>query len=142
MKTFTLSEALTLLPVVESLLVRAQTAVGTAAEREQQMQQLSQAIFMAGGMYVDVVAASRTKNEHEKAVAEAKDSLGELESIGVQIKDLERGLLDFPFQLEDEVVLLCWLQGEKTITHWHTTDSGFAGRRPLDDRFIRGEKPH
>jgi len=83
---------------------------------------------------------ARRRGVREKSVQEAKDTLAEIDAIGVQVKDLEKGLLDFPFQLEDRVVLLCWTQGETGITFWHTTEAGFAGRQPLDERFTRGEK--
>lgn len=140
MRTFTLQEAQTLLPLVESLLKRAQEAVRVATERENDLQQLSHAIYISGGMRVDVVRATRLRSEHEKAVAEARDTLSEIDAIGVQIKDLEKGLLDFPFQLDDQIVLLCWLQGETTITHWHSLDAGFAGRQPVDHRFHRSDR--
>jgi hypothetical protein len=53
----------------------------------------------------------------------------------VQVKDLDTGLLDFPFQLGDEVVLLCWKMGETEIGWWHRVEDGFRGRQPLDGRF-------
>lgn len=135
MRTFTLQEAQTLLPLVESLLKRAQTAARNAAHRERDLQQLSHAIYLAGGMRVDVEHATKLKSDHQKTVTEARDALAELDAIGVQIKDLEKGLLDFPFELDGKIVLLCWLQGEPTITHWHSLEAGFAGRQPLDERF-------
>ena len=61
----------------------------------------------------------------------------EIDSIGVQVKDLETGLLDFPCRVDDQVVLLCWRMGETAIEHWHTVDSGFQGRQPVDERFRR-----
>jgi hypothetical protein len=75
-KIFTLSEAQTLLPVLESLLLRAQTAGLRAAELEGEMQALSQRIFLAGGMRVDVAKAARRRAEREKALEEAKASAG------------------------------------------------------------------
>ncbi|NUQ28112.1 MAG: DUF2203 domain-containing protein [Acidobacteriaceae bacterium] len=140
MRTFTLSEAQTMLPVLESLLKRAQTAARLAAQVEGELQELSQRIFLYGGMHVDIAAVARRRGQREKAIQEAKDTLAEIDAIGVQVKDLDTGLLDFPFQLEDRVVLLCWKQGETAITHWHTIEDGFAGRKPLDERFTRGEK--
>lgn len=129
-----------MLPVLESLLKRAQTAARLAAQVEGELQDLSQRIFLYGGMHVDIAAVARRRGQREKAIQEAKDTLAEIDAIGVQVKDLDTGLLDFPFQLEDRVVLLCWKQGETAITHWHTMEDGFAGRKPLDERFTRGEK--
>ena len=139
-KTFTLSEAQTLLPVVEALLVRAQASATRSEELEQEMQQLVQRIFLTGGMHVDVSAAARRRAERDKAVQEAKDSLAEIDSIGVQVKDLEQGLLDFPSLMDGKLVLLCWKLGEPAITHWHTEEEGFAGRKPLDSRFGKNER--
>jgi hypothetical protein len=139
-KTFTLSEAQTLLPVVEALLLRAQASATRSEELEQEMQQLVQRIFLTGGMHVDVSAAARRRAERDKAVQEAKDSLAEIDSIGVQVKDLEQGLLDFPSLMDGKLVLLCWKLGEPAITHWHTEEEGFAGRKPLDSRFGKNER--
>lgn len=139
-KTFTLSEAQTLLPVLEALLRKAQAAGVHAAELEFEMQQLTQRIFMSGGMHVDVAQAARRRAEREKALKEAQDTLAEIDEIGVQVKDLEKGLLDFPCLMEGQTVLLCWKLGEKEIGYWHTTEAGFAGRQPLDARFGKTER--
>jgi len=139
-KTFTLSEAQTLLPVVEALLRRAQTAGARAGEIEMEMQQLSQRIFLSGGMHVDVTVAARRRAELDKSVQEAKGTVAEIEEIGVQLKDLEQGLLDFPCVIDGKTVLLCWKLGEKEIGYWHAPEDGFAGRKPLDARFGRPER--
>ena len=139
-KTFTLGEAQTLLPVLESLLKRAQSAATRAAEIEFEMQALSQRIFLSGGMHVDVVSTARRRAEREKAMQDAKDTLAEMEAIGVQLKDLEKGLLDFPCLIEGKTVLLCWKLGEEEIGFWHTAEDGFAGRKPLDARFGKPER--
>lgn len=139
-KTFTLAEAQTLLPVVEALLKKAQGAAQRAAEIELEMQALSQRIFLSGGMRVDVVVAARRRAEREKVMQEAKDTLGEFDAIGVQLKDLEKGLLDFPCVVDGKTVLLCWKLGEKEIGYWHFEEDGFAGRKPLDARFGKTER--
>lgn len=135
-----MSEAQTILPLVEALLVKAQQAALRAAELEREMQELSHRIFLSGGMHVDVPSAAKRRGEHDKRVAESRDTLAEIDEIGVQVKDLSRGLLDFPCLLEGETVLLCWMQGEKEIGFWHTLEGGYAGRRPLDSRFGKMEK--
>lgn len=139
-KTFTLSEAQTLLPVVEALLRKTQAAATQAGELEREMQQLSQRIFISGGMHVDISAAARRRAERDKAVQEAKDTLAEIDEIGVLVKDLEQGLLDFPSMMDGKPVLLCWKLGEPTIAHWHTEEEGFAGRKPLDSGFGKTER--
>jgi hypothetical protein len=139
-KVFTLSEAQTLLPVLEALLRKAQAAGNRAGELESEMQQLTQRIFLSGGMHVNVVQAARRRAEREKALQEARDTLLEIDEIGVQVKDLEKGLLDFPCVVDGQTVLLCWKLGEKEIGFWHTTEDGFAGRKPLDARFGKAQR--
>jgi hypothetical protein len=135
-----LSEAQTLLPVLEALLRKAQAAGTRAGELESEMQQLTQRIFLSGGMHVNVVQAARRRAEREKTLQEARDTLLEIDEIGVQVKDLEKGLLDFPCVVDGQTVLLCWKLGEKEIGFWHTTEDGFAGRKPLDARFGKTQR--
>ena len=66
-----------------------------------------------------------------------RESIAEIDSIGVQVKDVDSGLLDFPCRVDDQVVLLCWRMGETAIEHWHTIEDGFKGRQPVDERFKR-----
>ncbi len=137
MRTFTLTEAQTLLPVLDALLQRAQAAAAVATVREHALQALSQAIFLSGGLRVDLPQAARVKAEHATAMSEARDTLEEIAEIGVEVRDLSSGLLEFPFQLGDDVVMLCWLQGESNITQWHEAEATWDERQPLDERFTR-----
>ncbi len=57
----------------------------------------------------------------------------ELSALGVDVKGLEPGLLDFPALRYGQKVYLCWKEGEDTITHWHPLEGGFVGRKPLSD---------
>jgi hypothetical protein len=139
-RTFTLDEAQSLLPVLESLLRTAITGKKIMEEVEAEMQALNHRIFLNGGTHVDVVAIARRKAERVKAEQRAKDALAEIDSIGVQVKDLDIGLLDFPCEVEGEIVLLCWKTGEPSITHWHSTREGFAGRKPIDERIARSKR--
>jgi hypothetical protein len=140
MKTFSLDEAQSLLPVLESLLKRAIEGKRIAEEKETMLQELRQRIFLSGGMLVDVISVGRQRAEIDKFVQQAKDAVSEIDAIGVQVKDLDTGLLDFPFIIDGEIVLLCWKMGESQIDYWHTVDAGFRGRQPLDERFGR-KKP-
>lgn len=60
--------------------------------------------------------------------------LGELSEMGVILRDLDEGILDFPGRRAGEDVCLCWRDGEDTIEFWHDPDAGFAGRQPVDDQ--------
>jgi hypothetical protein len=139
-RTFTVSEAETLLPILESLLRSAMQAKQLIEEVDTEMQSLSNRIFLNGGTRVDIVSVARRKAEREKAVQRAKDAVAEIDATGVQVKDLDIGLLDFPCVVGEEVILLCWKLGEKKISHWHNTQEGFAGRKPIDERILRGQK--
>jgi hypothetical protein len=139
-RTFTVAEADSLLPVLESLLRSAIQAKTLIEEVDAEQQALANRIFVSGGMLVDVAAVARRKAEREKALQRAKDAVAEIDATGVQVKDLDIGLLDFPCVVGDDVILLCWKLGETKITHWHGTQEGFAGRKPIDDRILRSQK--
>lgn len=140
MKTFSLEEAQTLVPVLQALMKNAMESKQTAETIAEELQQLSQRIFMNGGTLVRIAEVAKRRAQHDKAVQQVKDTLAEIDSIGVQVKDIDSGLLDFPCRLGDEIVLLCWRMGETEIRHWHTMDSGFAGRQAVDERFKRPHK--
>jgi len=144
MKTFTLDEAQALVPVLESLLKQAIEGKRLADSIEESLQELNRKIFITGGLLVDVTKVRRQRTSMEQYLQQAKDSIAEIDAIGVQVKDLETGLLDFPCEVEGEVVLLCWKMGESRIDFWHTMDAGFQGRQPLDDRFQKSppERPN
>jgi len=145
MKTFTLEEAQSLLPILESLLKRALEGRKAAEAVEARLANLSRRIFISGGMRIETRAVVRERNEMEDHLKQVRETVTEIDAIGVQVKDLDTGLLDFPCRLDDEVVLLCWRMGESSIDHWHTMDTGFKDRQPIDERFRRrstGSKPN
>jgi hypothetical protein len=139
MRTFSLKEAQAMLPVLESLLRRSMTAKENIEAVDRDFQELSERVFLSGGLSLSIAHWARRKGEREKAVQMAKDAMAEIEAIGVQVKDLDVGLLDFPCKVGDEIVLLCWKLGEPAISHWHGTEEGFAGRKPIDDRILGAE---
>jgi len=139
-RTFTLDEAHALLPVLESLLKTAIDGKNAAERIEQEFKAVSSRVFLNGGTLVDVVQLAARKREKERLVQKIKDALAEIEATGVLVKDLEIGLLDFPCQVEDQTILLCWKLGEKTIAHWHGTDEGYRFRKPIDEKIARAAK--
>jgi hypothetical protein len=72
-----------------------------------------------------------TVNNWLRELAAIKTVLREFETREIQIKDLDRGLIDFPALREGREVFLCWEQGEDDIEFWHDLDAGYAGREPL-----------
>lgn len=128
-----------MLPVLESLLRKSIESKALVERIDQDFSELSERIFLNGGTLVDVRACAVRKAQRQKAIQGAKDALSEINAIGVQVKDLDVGLLDFPCVVNGDIVLLCWKMGEPSIAHWHGTEEGFAGRKPIDDR-LRKEK--
>src|SRR3954469_13684955 len=139
-RTFTLDGAQMLLPVLESLLKQAIQSKKLIEEVDAEMQELTHRIFLNGGTLVNVVHLAARKAAREKAIQRAKDAVAEIDATGVQVKDLDIGLLDFPCRVEGEIVLLCWKLGEQGITHWHGTEEGFAGRKPINESIARAGK--
>ena len=71
------------------------------------------------------------KQKLNRKVTEFYQSVEDLERLGVVLKGLEQGLLDFPAKRFDEEIWLCWKEGETEIKFWHEKDSGFMGRKPI-----------
>jgi hypothetical protein len=129
-RIFTLAEAQELLPELEALFERFNSAREAAS---------------AVAVRLDEIERSRSKEnlmEVARPLREAREDLGEYAermrlvirevlAMGVEIKRLDPALLDFPAVRDDRLVYLCWQEGEATIAFWHEVDAGFAGRRPL-----------
>lgn len=136
-KTFTLDEAQSLLPVLESLLKSAIEGKKLAEAIDAEFQEIAHHVFLNGGTFLKIVPLAKRRAERDKAVQTVKDAITEIASIGVQVKDLDMGLLDFPCVVQGEMILLCWKLGEKAITYWHGLEEGYAGRKPIDDRISK-----
>ena len=121
---YTLEEASELLPRVVELIAQMRTARDQLGDREAR-EALSEAGPTNGGG-----APGRTVSE---AFVQLRDAVAELETLEVVLRDLDRGLLDFPSLRDGREVYLCWQDGEDAIGFWHEPEAGFAGRRPLDD---------
>ena len=85
------------------------------------------------GGSLDPKRVSELQGEAARAAAEVADLVEAITSHGVQVKDLDRGLVDFPARHPEtgETVLLCWELGEDSVAYWHGLEDGFAGRKPL-----------
>ncbi len=71
------------------------------------------------------------ENEVSRITRQLQEAVAEITDAGILVRDIGRGLVDFPAQRDGDTVYLCWLRGEPTIEWWHPTDTGFSGRRPL-----------
>jgi hypothetical protein len=113
-------------PLVEQLVARRREHV-VALERQEELE--SKIRGNGGGMPpAELAAADAQVGELARGLASLAE---EITALGVQVKDLDEGIVDFPALREGETVLLCWRLGEGEIAYWHRVEDGFAGRRPL-----------
>ena len=125
MKLFTIQEANALLPSVRVILAKIQRAHRRLAEYRDEARKAAEAAEQGGGGIADGVA-------YANILTDLTSQMSELDTLGVQLKDFERGLVDFPSLRDGRVVLLCWQMGEgDELEWWHDVDAGFAGRTPL-----------
>jgi hypothetical protein len=139
---FTLAEARAALPVVAPLIREAVQSKAHYMEAEKAIQDLSQRILMMGGINVDTGVAEAWKTQFDSNAQILKATMERIEDLGVLVKDLDTGLIDFPTLFRGEEVYLCWRMDEPDIDHWHGVNEGFKGRRPIDQHFVdnhRGE---
>ncbi|MDQ2717094.1 MAG: DUF2203 domain-containing protein [Chloroflexota bacterium] len=126
---FTREEAETLLPAISVLLRKIQ-------EHRQEMQHIEarlvhlrmQARGNGHNLHADLAEAQHALAQHIDALQESANALGEF---GCELKDPDRGLIDFLSLRDGREVYLCWLLGEDRINYWHPLETGIAGRRPL-----------
>jgi hypothetical protein len=122
-KHYTLEEARALLPQVRGWLKQIQEIRERLRQLEDRLGQL-----LAGG--VDA-AGGASVNSQIKLLAELQAVMHEFTQREIQIKDLSRGLVDFPAIIGGREVFLCWEQDDEDIEFWHDLDAGFAGRERL-----------
>jgi hypothetical protein len=132
---FTLTEARALLPSVGRTIREAVQAKGRYDSAEEYLHNLGQRILMQGGMAVDTVIAEAWKAQRESSAQTLRSALGKIDELGVLVKDLDTGLVDFPTLYHGEEVYLCWRMDETDIEFWHGVHEGFAGRRLIDAEF-------
>jgi hypothetical protein len=133
---FSLREARAALPAVSRDIRDAVQAKGRYQQAEGALQELGQRILMRGGVMVDTAAAEAWKSQRESGAQTLKSTLGRIEDLGVLVKDLDVGLIDFPTLYRGEEVYLCWRMDEADIDFWHRTQEGFAGRKLIDGEFL------
>ena len=125
MKLFTVEEANALLPSVRDILQKIQQSRRRLAKYRRAAQQAAESAEQGGGGMVG-------GGLYAVIITNFTNEMSDLESLGVQLKDFERGLVDFPSLREGRVVLLCWQLGEgDELEFWHDMDTGFGGRTPL-----------
>jgi hypothetical protein len=127
---FTPSEANELLaevrPLAESL-VEHRDGMRLAAERRARLT----ARIAGNGGDLDPQEPGELDEQFERESQAVARAVEGLQRLGLLVKDLDRGLVDFPALHNGEEVLLCWQVGEDEVAYWHGVDEGFAGRKPL-----------
>jgi hypothetical protein len=130
-RLYTLDEAEALLPRLVPILEAIRDAQKEHAEAEATADELQRAIGSNGhGVKADRVAAARETMRRTSEVL--RERVGELDTLGVELKDPSTGLIDFRARRQGRIVYLCWKLGEARIDWWHELDAGFAGRQRLE----------
>jgi hypothetical protein len=113
-------------PLVEAM-VEGKRALDDAQERRDD---IAQRIAGNGGGIppAELGALEAAVEEAAKTLA---GTIGEIQAMGVLVKDLDTGLVDFPGQRAGQDILLCWQLGEDEVAFWHGLEDGYAGRQPL-----------
>ena len=132
-KYFTIDEANNALPLVRAIVGDIVAKYSEVSERKSRLDQIrdprSNRERGSQDLYGEELA--QVEEELEKEIAQLQEFIDELEKLGIELKDISRGLIDFPSLMEGREVYLCWLLGEDEIGHWHEIDAGFAGRQSL-----------
>jgi hypothetical protein len=115
-------------PLVEKMVAHRRAHAAALARQEE----LEGRIRGNGGGIPPATLAGAAAEVEREARALAR-TIDEINDQGVQVKDLDEGLVDFPALLAGETVLLCWKLDEDEIRWWHRVEDGFAGRRPLEE---------
>jgi len=115
-------------PLTERLVEARREFVGLQGELDEVRRRVS-----GNGGGLDPGTVGRATEAAESSLAAVDGLLAEITELGVQVKDLDEGLIDFPalHPQDGAVVLLCWRLGEPEVAWWHPPEDGFAGRKPL-----------
>jgi hypothetical protein len=122
-RLFTVDEANALLPTLREILQDVARHRDTLRERVPHMEQILRAAGANGG--------GRAGSEYGVEAYRLYLAVERIRELGVILKDLDAGLLDFPHEREGRVVFLCWHPPEEQVAFWHEIETGYAGRQPL-----------
>jgi hypothetical protein len=131
LKTFTLEEANAALPEVRRAAGQIVELSHLIPELHDQERIHAYRAARANGDQASHDELELSRTALRDAELRLQRALGELEELGVALKDPQQGLIDFPSYREGELVELCWRVGEESVGHWHRIGEGFAGRQPV-----------
>jgi hypothetical protein len=130
-RTFSREEAEALLPEIDRLLGEAQALAERLAAAEQSAQAEQWKLRSNGKVQPD--ASGEAPESTRRSLARQVSAVVErIQGMGIVVRDIRSGLIDFPSMRDERVIQLCWRRGEPFEIHWwHEVDDGFAGRQPL-----------
>ncbi|MGH2515017.1 MAG: DUF2203 domain-containing protein [Ktedonobacterales bacterium] len=126
---FTREEAEAMLPRVEPVLREIQRLRDTVADGEAVLAELQVRASSNGHSHAGEIQQAQA--DANVALDAIRNAIASLNALGVEVKDLDSGLIDFLARRKGRPVYLCWRLGEEGIGWWHTLDTGFSGRRPI-----------
>ncbi|NOU91826.1 DUF2203 family protein [Paenibacillus sp. LMG 31456] len=130
---FTVAEANAMLPLVKLELEKLQSIKQQYRDKYEELQQLKDYHKKHGNLQPNSDPYFTLECEMDFLQLEGNTLLSSFELKGVQLKDIDSGLIDFPALLDGQEVLLCWRQGEDSVAHYHGIQDGFLGRRKLTE---------
>jgi len=139
-RRFTLREAESLLPQVSSLIQQAVSLKAECQDAEESIEALAHKIMLHGGMIVDRGRARAVREKRDNTLESLKAIVERIQENGCVVKDLDKGLVDFPTLFRGQEVYLCWKMDEPGIRFWHGVEEGFAGRKQIDQEFLDNHK--
>lgn len=128
-RQFTVEEANRLIPYLETQFHELRTLQREAEQIEGALDGLVDQDRSNGHSHAAEIRSLEA--QIEEIVDRSNQIIDEITETGCEIKDIERGLIDFPSQRDGRAILLCWKTGEEEIRYWHEVSAGFAGRQPL-----------
>ena len=132
-KYFTIEEANRALPLVRAIVADIVAKYAEIAERKARLDQVrgSRSSRKRGSPDVYGEELAQVEEDLDREIGQLQAFIEELEKLGVELKDISRGLVDFRGLMDGREVYLCWLLGEDEVGHWHELDAGFSGRQSL-----------
>lgn len=132
MQLFTVDHANRTLPLVRRIVE------DIVREHRRWQEAIVELDLIVSGVRADLPDPRAVALEREiQAIAHDIDQFqGELEALGIQLKDRRIGLIDFPSEMDGRRVLLCWRLGEASVQFWHDEQTGYAGRQPLSPTLV------
>lgn len=129
-RLFTYDEANDLVPWMEERFAAMQPLRDELVDRQETLLNLLRRRRSNGHSSSEQEIAD-AENVVTRLTRQLQDAVKEITDRGIEVRDIGRGLVDFPHNREGETVYLCWQRGEPSIDWWHPTNTGFAGRRRL-----------